>query len=184
MRGRNANPKATTILRCATIFGRGRLRTLRTDFVSTPNRQRNVKLFLALICTVDSKFFKFPALPSHRPWHRSWWPVSSDAATFVRLLARCRARVVPDPSRAACTSFAGRPSQPHVPLPPASLAFPWPELAMLMATCPSSAISSRTRPRSLLSPAACPDGPCWGFVGFGRLRVAHSARELSALGPR
>ena len=39
----------------------------------------------------------------------------------------------------------------------------------------SSAISSRTRLKSLLSPAAC----AGGFVDFGRLRVAHSARELA-----
>ena len=68
--------------------------------------------------------------------------------------------------------FAGRPScpsQPHVPLPPASLTFPWPVLAMLMATCPSSAssaISSRIRLRSLLSTAACLDGPCRWICGF------------------
>ena len=66
------------------------------------------------------------------------------------------------PSSACPSHFAGRPScpsLPHVALQPACSAFPWPVLAMLMATCPSSAICSRTRLTSFLSPATCPDGP-------------------------
>ena len=90
----------------------------------------------------------------------------SSACSHAAALGRCRpfSRSAPPPSH-----FVGRPScpsQPHVRLPPASLGFTWPALATLMATCLASAISSRTRLKSHLSPAACPEGPCRWICGF------------------
>ena len=108
----------------------------------------------------------------------------SSACSHAAALGRCQpflALRAPPPSH-----FVGRPSCPsqlHVRLPPAYLGFPWPALAMLMATCLSSAISSRTLLKSHLSPAACPEGPSRWICGLRPLRVAHTARELSALGP-
>ena len=107
----------------------------------------------------------------------------SYASSRAAALALCqRLLVQPAPP----SHFVGRPccpSQPPVPLLPACSASLWPARAMLMGTCLSGATCLRTRLKSLLSPAACPNGPCpaGGLVDFEH---AHILRELPALGPR